>query len=246
MNNYPKNVAIIMDGNRRWSEKNKKDLNVTYNIGARNLKNIIQKSSSLNIEQLTAFAFSTENWNREKYEIDIIFRLLEKFIKSEMAEMNKNNIKFKLIGDKVPFKDSLVKIINRAENLTANNTGLSFNLAFNYGGEMDIVNSFTKIFEKLLISKTQIPIKNLDIIKENLLSSSVNDIDLLIRTGGEQRISNFMLLQLSYSEFFFSDINWPDFNSSHFEKALKSFSKRKRRFGSSKNHKSGHRKITSL
>ena len=245
MNNYPKNVAIIMDGNRRWSEKNKKDLNVTYNIGARNLKNIIQKSSSLNIEQLTAFAFSTENWNREKYEIDIIFRLLEKFIKSEMAEMNKNNIKFKLIGDKVPFKDSLVKIINRAENLTANNTGLSFNLAFNYGGEMDIVNSFTKIFEKLLISKTQIPIKNLDIIKENLLSSSVNDIDLLIRTGGEQRISNFMLLQLSYSELFFSDINWPDFSFSHFEQAIKSFSNRKRRFGSSKSHKSGHRKITS-
>ena len=246
MNYYPKNIAIIMDGNRRWSEKNKKDLNVTYNIGARNLKNIIQKSSSLNIEQLTAFAFSTENWNREKYEIDIIFRLLEKFIKSEMAEMNKNNIKFKLIGDKVPFKDSLVKIINRAENLTANNTGLSFNLAFNYGGEMDIVNSFTKIFEKLLISKTQIPIKNLDIIKENLLSSSVNDIDLLIRTGGEQRISNFMLLQLSYSEFFFSDINWPDFSFSHFEQALKSFSNRKRRFGSSKNQKSSHRKITSL
>ena len=107
-------------------KKTKKTFNVTYNIGARNLKNIIQKSSSLNIEQLTAFAFSTENWNREKYEIDIIFRLLENSIKSEMAEMNKNNIKFKLIGDKVPFKDSLVKIINRAENLTANNTGLFF------------------------------------------------------------------------------------------------------------------------
>ena len=90
---YPKRIAIIMDGNRRWSEKNKKNLNATYNIGARNLKNIIQKSSSLNIEQLTAFAFSTENWNREKYEINIIFRLLEKFIKSEMAEMNKNNIR---------------------------------------------------------------------------------------------------------------------------------------------------------
>ena len=240
---YPKRVAIIMDGNRRWSEKNKKDLNVTYNIGARNLKNIIQKSSSLNIEQLTAFAFSTENWNREKYEIDIIFRLLEKFIKSEMAEMNKNNIKFKLIGDKVPFKDSLVKIINRAENLTANNTGLSFNLAFNYGGEMDIVNSFTKIFEKLLTSKTQIPITNIEIIKENILSSSVNDIDLLIRTGGEQRISNFMLLQLSYSEFFFSDINWPDFSFSHFEQALKNFSYRNRRVGSSKKQNNNNKKI---
>ena len=231
MNNYPKNVAIIMDGNRRWSEKNKKDLNVTYNIGARNLKNIIQKSSSLNIEQLTAFAFSTENWNREKYEIDIIFRLLEKFIKSEMAEMNKNNIKFKLIGDKVPFKDSLVKIINRAENLTANNTGLSFNLAFNYGGEMDIVNSFTKIFEKLLISKTQIPIKNLDIIKENLLSSSVNDIDLLIRTGGEKRLSNFMLWHLAYTELIFLNQMWPDFNFNLLDSSINEFISRKRKFG---------------
>ena len=240
---YPKRVAIIMDGNRRWSEKNKKDLNETYNISARNLKNIIQKSSSLNIEQLTAFAFSTENWNREKYEVDIIFRLLEKFIKSEMAEMNKNNIKFKLIGDKGPFKDSLVKIINRAEMLTANNTGLSFNLAFNYGGEMDIVRSFAKIFERFLTSKTQIPITNLEIIKENLLSSSVDDIDLLIRTGGEQRISNFMLLQLSYSELFFSDLNWPDFSFSHFEQALKNFSYRNRRFGSSKKQNNNNKKI---
>ena len=105
------------------------------------------------------------------------------------------------------FKERLTEIINRAEDLTKHNDGLNFNLAFNYGGEMDIVKSFTKIFEKLLKSKTQVPIINLEIIKENLLSSSVNDIDLLIRTGGEQRISNFMLLQLSYSELFFSDIN---------------------------------------
>ena len=111
---------------------------------------------------------------------------------------------------------------------------------------MDIVKSFTKIFEKLLTSKNQVPIINLEIIKENLLSSSVNDVDLLIRTGGEQRISNFMLLQLSYSELFFSDINWPDFSYSHFEQALKSFSNRKRRFGSGKNDKSGQRKITSF
>ena len=245
MNNYPKNVAIIMDGNRRWSEKNKKSLNVTYNIGARNLKNIIQKSSSLNIQQLTAFAFSTENWNRNKNEISIIFHLLEKFIRSEIAEINSNNIKFNLIGDKSVFKERLTEIINRAEDLTKYNDGLNFNLAFNYGGEMDIVKSFTKMFEKLLKSKTQIPIINLEIIKENLLSSSINDIDLLIRTGGEQRISNFMLLQLSYSELFFSDINWPDFSFSHFEQAIKSFSNRKRRFGSSKSHKNGHRKITS-
>ena len=240
---YPKRVAIIMDGNRRWGKTNKLSLDKTYSLGARNLINIVKKSHELSIEQLTAFAFSTENWNREQYEIDTIFRLLEKFIQSEMADMNKNNIKFKLIGDKSVFKDSLAKIIDRAENLTSNNTGLSFNLAFNYGGEMDLIYSFKLLYDKILSKQKSVNQIKLSDIKKNLYSSSVQDIEFLIRTGGEQRISNFMLLQLSYSELYFSDLSWPEFDSFEYEKSLKSFSNRERRFGSNVNQQRKLNKI---
>ena len=160
-----------------------------------------------------------------------------------MADMNKNNIKFKLIGDKSVFKDSLAKIIDRAEILTSNNTGLSFNLAFNYGGEMDLIYSFKLLYDKILSKQKSVNQIKLNDIKENLYSSNVQDIEFLIRTGGEQRISNFMLLQLSYSELYFSDLSWPEFDSYEYEKSLKSFSNRERRFGSNVNQQRKLNKI---
>ncbi len=246
MSTYPKRIALIMDGNRRWGKNNKTSLEKTYSIGARNLKNIIKKSQELKIEQLTAFAFSTENWNRKTYEISLIFYLLEKFIRSEIADMNSNNIKFKLIGDRSPFKKSLIDIINRAENITKDNSGLLFNLAFNYGGEMDILESFKSLGKMLLSGKKNLSEITLENLKENLFSSKVKDIDFLIRTGGEQRISNFMLLQIIYAELYFSKLNWPEFNIVEFQKSLEVFSCRERRFGNSVNNKNKYKKITSI
>ena len=230
-----------MDGNRRWGKLNSTSIERTYNLGARNLKNIIIKAQELDVQQLTAFAFSTENWNRERIEIKLIFNLLEKFIRSEIVDINYNNIKFKLIGNQDNFKKGLKDIIARAEKLTEHNTGLYFNLAFNYGGEMDLVKSFNSLLDKKFKNKDH-KLVELSDIRENLYSSDIKNFDFLIRTGGEKRISNFMLLQLTYSELCFTNLTWPEFDPLEFEKSLIDYSNRERRFGASSFKKSAFRK----
>ena len=236
MYHYPKNVAIIMDGNRRWASLRGISTVNGHKKGAENLKKIIRRCNELNIEELSVFAFSTENWNRLPSEVNSLISLIERYLKSEIEEMYKNNLIFKVIGNRKVFKSSLVNLIDYAEKLTSENMGMRLNVALNYGGRQDIVSACKKISEKIRNNLLDVKEINEDIVLKNLMSREINDIDLLIRTSGEKRISNFLPWQLSYSELYFSELMWPDFNEQELEIAFESFSKRQRRFGSSINN----------
>ena len=230
--NNPKHIAIIMDGNRRWAEKRSLPIHTGHSRGARNLKKIIYECINLNVNELTVFAFSTENWSRSEIEVKGLLKLFEMYVKSEIAEMNFNDIIFKAIGDRSLFSESINKLLYLGENLTKNNTGMKLNICLNYGGLLDIVSATKSI--ALQVKNKSLHMSEIDekCFRDNLLSSQVNDVDLLIRTSGENRISNFLPVQLSYSEFYFTDILWPDFQKKDLLKAFDSFSKRDRRYGS--------------
>ncbi len=221
-----------MDGNRRWAERNKVSKHTGHKKGASSLKNIISECVKLDIIELTVFAFSTENWNRDFTEVNSLLKLIEIYIKSEIAEMKAINIRFKSIGDKSKFNKTLAELLISAENLTSHNTGLKLNICLNYGGALDIVNATKSIAEKVRDGK--ISLKDIDInnIKSNLISSEVNDVDLLIRTSGEKRISNFLPIQLLYSEMYFTECLWPDFDKKSLFNAFDQYAKRERRYGS--------------
>lgn len=233
MHDYPKNLAIIMDGNRRWASLRGLSAIKGHKKGAEKLKNIITKCNFFNVEELSVFAFSTENWRRVPSEVNALIGLIERYLKSEIEGMYKNNLIFNVIGDKKVFKKSLVDMINYAEKITSNNSGMKLNIALNYGGRQDIVEACKNIVEKINTSELKINELDESTIFNNLISSKVNNVDLMIRTSGEKRISNFLPWQLSYSEFYFSESMWPDFDEKELENAFKSFSLRQRRFGSS-------------
>ena len=222
--NIPNHIAFIMDGNRRWAEKRGLNRTVGHKFGAENLINIILALSKIDdIKSASFFAFSTENWNRDEKEIDYIFNLVYEFVEKNQSNFNDHNIKFVQMGDLSKFPKKLQDIILKTEKETKNNSGLVVNLALNYGGRADIVQATNKLIAKGVKEITE---QNL---AENLYSSV--DIDLVVRTSGELRISNFMLYQMAYSEFYFTKKYWPDFNEKQLKKAIKAFSKRNRRFG---------------
>ena len=226
LNNIPKHIAFIMDGNRRWAQKRGLSRMLGHKFGAKNLVNIILALSKIEeVKFASFFAFSTENWNRDKKEIDYIFDLVYQFVDENKDDFKNHNIKFVQIGDLARFPKKLQDIILKTEEETKNNTGLVVNLAMNYGGRADIVQATNKLLEKGVKEITE---KDLC---ENLYSYPSPDIDLLVRTSGELRISNFMLFQLAYSEFYFTKKYWPDFNEKQLKKAIYAFSKRNRRFG---------------
>ena len=233
MNDFPKTIAIIMDGNRRWAKKNKVSMFAGHKKGSKTIKNIISTCVKLNIKELTIFAFSTENWNREITEVNSLLKLIEYYLKSEIAEMNLNNIKFKSIGETSIFNQTIQNLIKSAENITCNNTGLQLNVCLNYGGIADLIHATKSISEKIVDKEISIDQIDYNCIKENLLSSQISDVDLLIRTSGENRISNFLPIQLSYTEMYFTETLWPDFTEDDLLVAFDYFSKRERRFGSS-------------
>ena len=233
MHELPKNIAIIMDGNRRWAEKRNLPVYTGHKKGASNLKKIIIECINLGVNELTIFAFSTENWNRDIIEVNGLLKLIEIYIKSEIAEMNINNIIFKCIGDKKIFRKSISELLTSAENLTKNNNGMKLNICLNYGGISDIVFATKNIARAVENKELSLNEINENCLKRNLLSSEVNDVDLLIRTSGESRISNFLPIQISYSELYFSEILWPDFDKKDLLEAFRAFSKRERRYGSS-------------
>ncbi len=216
-------VAIIMDGNGRWGLKKKKSRNFGHEKGLLTVEKIIKESLKNKIKYLTLFAFSTENWKRPKYEISFLFSLLEKFLKEKINDLNKNNIKLKIIG-KRNFSKRLNKILYISEKKTIENKKLQINLALNYGSKSELVYAFKGLKKK----KQRINETN---IKKNLETSNIPDPDLLIRTGNTNRLSNFLLWQLAYSEIFFEKKLWPDFNEKDYNKVLKKFKKTKRNFG---------------
>ena len=218
-----KHVAIIMDGNGRWGLKYKKSRNAGHRAGLKTVEKIIKETIKKKIKFLTLYAFSTENWKRPKKEINYLFNLLENFLINKIEDLNKQNIKLKIVGVK-NFSPQLNKLLDLSEKKTSRNKKLQINLALNYGSKSELINAF-KYLSK---NKDKITEKNLT---KYLQTKNIPDPDLLIRTGNTKRLSNFLLWQLAYSEIFFVKKLWPEFDESDFNKVIKSFKKIKRNFG---------------
>jgi len=218
-----KHVAVIMDGNGRWGLKNKKSRNLGHKAGLKTVEMIIKESIKKKIKFITLYAFSTENWKRPQKEKKFLFNLLEVYLKEKLNQLNKNNIKLKIIGKKV-FSKNLNNMLNKAEKLTKKNSKLQINLALNYGSKNEILTALNKL-KKI---KGKITERKID---ENLYTYKVPDPDFLIRTGNTSRLSNFLLWQLAYSEIFFEKKLWPDFNKNDYSRIIKKFKKIKRNYG---------------
>ena len=223
--NPVKHVAIIMDGNGRWGIKHKNSRNAGHRAGIIAVESIINECVKNNIDHLTLYTFSTENWKRPKKEINFLFKLLENFLTNKIDNLFKKNFKLKFIGEinKLPIK--LQKLIKKVETKTSKNLSLQINVALNYGSKNELINSIKTIYKK----KIKI---NEDNINKNLFTKNIKDPDILIRTGNTQRLSNFMLWQLAYTEIFFEKKLWPDFKANDFKKILNKFKSIKRNFGS--------------
>ena len=219
-----KHVAIIMDGNGRWGLKHKKTRNEGHRAGLDTIEMIIKETLKYKINYLTLYTFSTENWKRPKKEINFLFSLLENFLLKKISLLTKNEIKLKIIGNKKIFTKKLIKLLTKSEKQTKNNKKLQINLALNYGSKSEILNAFK------LINKNK-KILNEKNIEKNLYTKNIPDPDLLIRTGNTNRLSNFLLWQLAYTEIFFHKKLWPDFNSNDYRQVLDKFKSLKRNFG---------------
>lgn len=236
--NIPTHVAIIMDGNGRWAEKRILPRALGHNAGMKAMKGIVKEASILGIKHLTVYAFSTENWKRSDEEVGAIFKLLIKYVESELAELNENKVRVRVLGDYSPIpalaKESLEKLLRETET----NDGLQLNIALNYGGRMDITRAVKSICKD--VAEGIINFENIDeeLIGKRLYTGIENgeipDPDMIIRTSGEMRLSNFLLWQSAYSEFFPVDTLWPDFSREEFRAIVESFGQRDRRFGGRK------------
>ena len=221
--NHLNHVAIIMDGNGRWGLKHKNSRNAGHKAGLKTVEKIIKETIRNKIKFLTLFAFSTENWKRPQKEINYLFNLLESFLLNRINDLNKQNIKLKILGSK-KFSKKLNKLLINSEKKTSKNTKLQINLAINYGSKSELLDAFKKIKK----NKNIINEKNLS---KNLQTKNIPDPDLLIRTGNTKRLSNFLLWQLAYSEIFFEKKYWPDFNERDYNRIIKEFKNIKRNFG---------------
>ena len=221
----PKHVAIIMDGNGRWGLKKKNSRNLGHKKGITRVEEAIHQSIKKKIKYLTLYTFSSDNWKRPKIEINFLFTLLENYIDKEFNNLKKKNIKIKILGDISKFPSSLKSKLRRVERTTNNNTLIQINLALNYGSRQELINAFKKIN----LDKKKIITEKL--ISNNLYTKNIPDPEILIRTGNTNRLSNFLLWQINYTEIFFIKKLWPDFNKNDFNKILNKFNKIKRNFG---------------
>ncbi len=227
----PEHVAIIMDGNGRWATKKGLPRSFGHKQGVNVLKEIIKVSKNLGCKVLTVYAFSTENWTRPTKEVDFLINLFSEVLKNEIKKINEELTKIKFIGDLTPFPENLKKIISSSESLTKNNNEFLFNVCVNYGGRQEIV----KVAKELALKSSYGEIKpsaiDEELFNSELLTRGIKDPELLIRTSGEKRLSNFLLWQLAYSEIYISDVLWPEFNEYEFLKAIIDYQSRNRRFG---------------
>lgn len=222
----PNHVAIIMDGNARWAESKNLDLSDGHIAGYKNIRQVIITMKKMGVKYVTLYAFSTENWSRPKHEVDSLIELAVSVINDETRELNNNNVKIHHLGRTDRLKPSLIEKINKAIDITKNNTAINLSIAFDYGGRDEIVNAANKIINKITN-------ENIDenLFNKGLYSSNLPDVDFLIRTGGDYRISNFLLWKIAYSELYFTPILWPDFSEEEIKLAFVEYSKRHRRFG---------------
>jgi len=235
----PAHVAIIMDGNGRWAKAKGVPRLAGHNAGMLAMKEIVKASSTLGVKYLTVYAFSTENWKRSAEEVGGIFKLVVKYVNSELAELHENNVKVKILGDYTAVPKAAVDSLEKSLETTKNNTGLQFNIALNYGSRAEIVRAVNHIKDDMESGVLDPDME----ITEELISrylytgaenGDIPDPDLIIRTSGEERLSNFMLWQSAYSEFGFTDVLWPDFTPAEYERMIEEFQNRDRRFGGRK------------
>lgn len=231
MKEIPKHIAVIMDGNGRWAEKQKKMRATGHRQGVEALRTVLEKADAMGIKHLTVYAFSTENWARPKTEIKALMLLLLEYIKSESKALHKKNVRITTIGDLQAFDEKIRREIQRAKELTKDNTGLNFNIALNYGARDEIRRAVEEIIkEERRGNREGLPVTQQE-IEKHLDTKGMPDPDLLIRTSGEMRLSNYLLWQLAYTELVFTDTLWPDFTGEDLEKAVEEYQSRDRRFG---------------
>ncbi len=231
MNRIPKHIAIIMDGNGRWAKKRFLPRTAGHKEGVNRVTEIVEAAYNLNIECLSLYAFSTENWKRPKEEIEALMDLLILYIRRELDKINRNNIRIQTMGDISKLPEKVVVEVKRAIEKTKNNTGMVLNIGLNYGGRDEIIRAVKNILSDVKKGKLKEEDINPDVFKDYLYTSELPDPDLLIRPSGELRLSNFMLYQVAYTEFWFSDVYWPDFKAEYLYKAIIDYQKRDRRFG---------------
>ena len=231
----PRHVAIIMDGNGRWANALGLLRSAGHTAGVKTLKRILQTAVDLNLEALTVYAFSTENWKRPLAEVDFLMHLFSEYLEKEKLEMHENNVRIKFLGRTEEFSPLIQSQIRDAERLMKNNTGVKFNIAANYGGQDEIVRAAKKITSKVLDGQLTMDQIDDKIFEAELDTCESPPVDLVIRTSGDLRVSNFLLWQSAYAEFWFTQTNWPEFTPEEFIDALIDFGKRERRFGALKN-----------
>ena len=235
MEHIPAHVAVIMDGNGRWADKRGLPKMAGHNAGMKAMKEIVKSASTIGVKHLTVYAFSTENWKRSTAEVSGIFKLIVVYVDKELKELNDNNVKVKVLGDFSMLPKESVDRLNKALDTTKNNTCLQFNIALNYGGRDEIKRSVRRIADEVKAGRMEPSSIEEETISKYLWTgeefADVPDPDVIIRTSGELRLSNFLLWQGAYSELIFQNILWPDFSPAEFEKALEEYQGRKRRFG---------------
>lgn len=227
----PNHVAIILDGNGRWAKKRLMPRNFGHMQGAKAVEQIIEDADDMGIQYLTVYAFSTENWNRPKDEVAALMKILKKYLEDCIERSNRNNMRVRVIGEKSKLSDEIRAKIDELEEVTKNNSGITFSVAINYGSRDEIIRAVRRITEDVKEGKLESQEIDEKLISSYLDTSEIPDPDLLIRTSGEERLSNFLLWQLAYTEFYFTDVLWPDFDDKELIKAIEKYSQRDRRFG---------------
>ena len=231
LKNIPEHVAIILDGNGRWAKEKGMPRNYGHMQGAKAVENILFDADEIGIKYLTVYAFSTENWSRPEAEVSALMTILRNYLKTSIKKSMKNNVRCRVIGDRSALSQDIIKAIEELETATAENTGLTFTIAINYGSRDEITRAFRKIAEK--VEKGEIKSEDITekMINDNLDTNFLPDPDLLIRTCNEQRISNYLLWQCAYTEFYYTPVAWPDFDREELLKAIDSYGHRNRKFG---------------
>lgn len=227
----PRHIAIIMDGNGRWAQKRLLPRAFGHQAGVKAVRKIVEYCTEQKVEVLTLFAFSSENWRRPKEEVSLLMSLFMATLQREINILDRNNIRLRFIGDRSAFSSQLQNKMTEGETQTQANDALTLVIAVNYGGHWDMCQAFRKVLEKISTGELENPDINEQLINQHLSTSDLPDPDLFIRTGGEQRVSNFMLWQLAYTEMYFTPTLWPDFDQHALAEAIKSFKGRQRRFG---------------
>ena len=231
LDKVPAHIAIIMDGNGRWAKSRFMPRTYGHKVGVETIRKVVKECSRLGVKYLTLYAFSTENWKRPKEEVSALMGLLVKYLRNELEELHKNNVKILTIGDISKLPQACIEELDHAKEKTKDNTGLVMSLALNYGGRNDLVNAVKNISQEVVDGKISVDDIGDDLISSPLSTKESPDPDLVVRTSGEQRLSNFLLWELAYSEFYFADIHWPDFDEKELQKAIFAYQSRDRRFG---------------